>query len=160
MITATKLSRLQAPLWSELDYWEVFSSVALCWQRLWEMLPGKKKEPGPMEGILCVTQHHQDQFTQKNLTMDQHQHPPMKESVTMTAVDGLTSSAELARHSTMEDGRVLPASVLTTAVHLTECPPTTQSVPVSHLDVRDVMMYAQGEIMWPITQKLDLSTKF
>ena len=88
------------------------------------------------------------------------QHPPMKESVTMTAVGGHTSSAELARHSNMEDGRVLPASVLTTAVHLTECPPTTQSVPVSHLDVRDVMMYAQGEIMWPITLKLALSTKF
>merc|ERR1719245_2775887 len=101
-----------------------------------------------MEGILCVI-----------FPVDQHPPMIMKESVTMTAVGGHTSSAESARHSDMEDSRVLPASVLTTAVHLTECPPTTQSVPVSHLDVRDVMRSVLQEMALPsmTTQRLDPS---
>ena len=65
----------------------------------------------------------------------------IKESVTMTAVGGHTRSAKSPRHSNMEDGRALRASVLTAADHLTACTPTTQSVLMSRLNVIDATMF-------------------
>ena len=75
----------------------------------------------------------------------------------MTAVAGHTRSAKSPRHSNMEDGRALPASVPTAEDHLTECTPTTQSVPMSRLNVRDAMMFVPREMALTsmTTQRLD-----
>ena len=85
----------------------------------------------------------------------------MMKSVTMTAVAGLTSSAKSPRHSKMEDGRALPASVLTAANHLIECTPTTHSVPdcrrLRGLNVTGATMCVPREMAMTrmTTQKLD-----
>ena len=77
----------------------------------------------------------------------------------MTVVGGLTRSAKSPRHSDMEGSRALPASVHTAADHLTACTPTTQSVPLSRLDVIDVMRSVPHGITMTsmTTQKLDPS---
>ena len=52
----------------------------------------------------------------------------------------------------------MTAAVLTAADHLTECSPTTQSAPLSRLNVRDATMSVPREMVWEvdfITQKLD-----
>merc|ERR1719429_238286 len=83
----------------------------------------------------------------------------MMENVTTTAMDGHISNARSPRHSSMEDSREPHASILTPVGHPTKCSPTTLSAPIFHLDVRDVMMFAQAEMetLATLDQVLSLS---